>query len=152
MQADSGVQFGHQLFRNLPQALADSADGNAGDEFRLGFAVQIETGALGGQQKLKVIYGVQVAREWNHRQGIRFGVGDIVGDDHSGAFEVRLTSAGGAEMGQKNVAAPDESYSHSLPSLGSSPSVLPSRKRARSGSFSRASAVYCSASSCSLRA
>lgn len=41
VQADSGVQFGHQLFRNLPQALADSADGNAGDEFRLGFAVQM---------------------------------------------------------------------------------------------------------------
>lgn len=152
VKADSGVQFSHEVGWHLPQVLPDAADGNTRDQFRLRFAVQVQPGSLGGEQQLKIVEGFQVAGERNDGHGIRFGVGDIVGDDHSGAFEVRFACAGGAEMGQKNVAAPDESYSHSLPSLGSSPSVLPSRKRARSGSFSRASAVYCSASSCSLRA
>jgi pimeloyl-ACP methyl ester carboxylesterase len=124
MLAQATVELIEQVVAQPAKYPHDPRHADVPDELDLRLAVSIESGVVGGQEYLKRINAVYVARQRHHDDHGCHRVSLIIGHDHGGTGEVCLACSPWSEVDECDIASPKQHYQFSS-ELGSNPSATP---------------------------
>jgi len=127
MLAQALIELLHEIGRNKAQGPDDAVYVDVPHEFDPGFAVPIEPGAVQRQKQVRGVQLGDVAGERYDHHHRREGVHVVVRNDDGGSEVIGFRVSSGREVGEDDVATPEEHYQLSSV-LGLSPSAMPASK------------------------